>query len=116
MSGSNKSQVVIQRSWDNAESGMRMVEPLSVTDISALSVAVNSPVCGLPFDGLRVVSQGLADPSKAADAALGIETIFQCSASCASAFPCSPGRPRSTSRRGQPGPNDRNAALSAVSF
>lgn len=47
-------QIAEAPAWDEAEQACRLLADLTDTDLHVLMTAVNAPVCGHPFDGLRV--------------------------------------------------------------
>jgi len=57
-------QVESSFEWQEAESAARLLATLSDTDIEVLTVIATAPVCGKPFDGLRVAELELDHPIK----------------------------------------------------
>jgi|SRR2546426_5022079 len=50
------SQISAPREWDEADAALRLVNQLTDFHVAILTVARNAPLCGAPFEGLRVIT------------------------------------------------------------
>lgn len=49
-------QVQTKRDWEEADTAVRLLTELSDIHVAVLREALNAPVCGPPFEGLRVIA------------------------------------------------------------